>query len=274
MRLNKVFLIIGLFLLSSFIHTETYLKNSTNNTNELLSKILKELESLKKGQEKLAGEIKALKSASPSKSTATAAQKSEIKNVPIGNSMVLGNPDAPVTIIKWTDFQWPYCAKSVRLIDDILDMHPNDVKVVVKNYPLNFHKQAKDAAKVALAANKQKICGPSKNEPCYKDMYHLIFCGTTEKVAVNECNAWRKLKTNPDLPYEYAEEMGLDMVKLKQDVKDPALDALIKKENLELSNNFERKSVPKFLVAGREPKGRELTTFSNMIKAKLAELKK
>ena len=153
-------------------------------------------------------------------------------------------------------------------------MHPNDVKVVVKNYPLNFHKQAKDAAKVALAANKQKICGPSKNESCYKDMYHLIFCGTTEKVAVNECNAWRKLKTNPDLPYEYAAELGLDIVKLKQDAKDPALDALIKKENLELSNNFERKSVPKFLVAGREPKGRDLTTFSNMIKAKLAELKK
>ena len=153
-------------------------------------------------------------------------------------------------------------------------MYPNDVKVVVKNYPLNFHKQAKDAAKVALAANKQKICGPSKNESCYKDMYHLIFCGTTEKVAVNECNAWRKLKTNPDLPYEYAAELGLDIVKLKQDAKDPALDALIKKENLELSNNFERKSVPKFLVAGREPKGRDLTTFSNMIKAKLVELKK
>ena len=63
-------------------------------------------------------------------------------------------------------------------------------------------------------------------------------------------------------------------VKLKQDAKDPALDALIKKENIELSQNFERKSVPKFLVAGREPKGRDLTTFSNMIKAKLTELKK
>ena len=33
------------------------------------------------------------------------AQKSAVKNVPIGNSMVLGNPKAPVTITKWTDFQ-------------------------------------------------------------------------------------------------------------------------------------------------------------------------
>ena len=60
-----------------------------------------------------------------------------------------------------------------------------------------------------------------------------------------------------------------DIVKLKKDAKDPALENLIKKEGLELSNNFERKSVPKFLVAGREPKGRDLQTFSNMIKEAL-----
>ena len=269
MKLNKLFLIIGLFLLSSFIYSNTYLKNETDTNTELLSKILKEIESLKKGQEKLAGDIKALKSAPSKGKQPSAAQASAVKNVPIGNSMVLGNPNAPVTIVEWTDFQWPYCAKSVRLIDDILELHKDEVKVVVKNFPLNFHKQARDAAKIALASDRQKICGPSKNESCYKDMYHLTFCGTTEKVAVTECNAWRKLKTNPDLPYEYAAELGLDIVKLKRDVKDPVLETLIKKEALELSNNFERKSVPKFLVAGKEPQGRDLQTFSNMIKEAL-----
>ena len=109
-------------------------------------------------------------------------------------------------------------------------MHKDEVKVVVKNFPLNFHKQARDAAKVALAADKQKTCGPSKNESCYKDMYHLIFCGTTDSVMPDQCNAWRKLKTNPDLPYEYATQLNLDLVKLKQDAKDPALENLIKKD--------------------------------------------
>ena len=71
-------------------------------------------------------------------------------------------------------------------------MHKDEVKVVVKNFPLNFHKQARDAAKVALAADKQKTCGPTKNESCYKDMYHLIFCGTTDSVMPDQCNAWRK----------------------------------------------------------------------------------
>jgi len=136
-------------------------------------------------------------------------------------------------------------------------MHPNDVKVVIKNFPLNFHKQARDAAKYALASDRQKICGSTKNESCYKEMYHMIM------------KDFRKLKTNPELPLEFAEQLGLDMVKFKQDAKDPAFEALIKKESLELSQNFERKSVPKFLVAGKEPAGRDLQTFSDMIKAEL-----
>jgi len=84
---------------------------------------------------------------------------------------------------------------------------------------------------------------------------------------------FRQLKTNPDLPLEYAQELGLNMAQFKADAKDPAWEELIKKESLELSQNFERKSVPKFLVAGKEPKGRDLKTFSDMIKAELAKSK-
>ena len=106
MKSNKLFLIIGLFLLSSFIYSNTYLKSNTDTNTELLSKILKEIESLKKGQEKLASDIKGLKATTPTqKAKPSAAQASALKNIPIGDSVVLGNPNAPVTIIKWTDFQ-------------------------------------------------------------------------------------------------------------------------------------------------------------------------
>ena len=258
MKINRVFFIVSLFLFSSLVYTQS-------NNDEILSKILKELQELKSGQEKLANEVKKIKNSagkSNTKPTLTAAQSAKVKNIPIGDSIVLGNPDAPVTIIKWTDFQWPYCSKSVGLIDDVLKKHPDDVKVVVKNFPLSFHKQARDAAKYALASDRQKVCGPSKNESCYKDMYHMIM------------ENFRQLKSNPELPVEYAEQLGLNMVKFKQDAKDPAFETLIKKESLELTQNFERKSVPKFLVAGREPASRDLQTFSNMITAKLEELKK
>ena len=139
------------------------------------------------------------------------------------------------------------------MVDEIIAKYPNDVKVVVKNFPLSFHKQARTAAKYALAADRQGK---------YKEMYHMIFCGTTDSVPQDQCTAWRKLKANEHLPLEYAQELGLDVEKLKKDVADPYFEELIKKESLELAQNFERKSVPKFLVAGQEPSSRSVAAWS------------
>jgi len=138
------------------------------------------------------------------------------------------------------------------LIDDVLAKYPNDVKVVVKNFPLSFHKQARKAAKYALAAGRQGK---------YKEMYHMIM------------ENFRKLKTNEDLPLDYATELGLDINKLKKDAEDPYFEELIKKESLELAQNFERKSVPKFLVAGQEPSSRSLEAWSAIIDAELKNKK-
>tara|TARA_B100000401_G_scaffold312377_1_gene215411 strand:+ start:202 stop:531 length:330 start_codon:yes stop_codon:yes gene_type:complete len=106
---KKIYLVLSLILITTVSFSNTYLKSDRDPNTELLSKILKEIESLKKGQEKLANDIKAIKSAgsktNPSKPAPTAAQSATVKNIPTGDSMVLGNPDAPVTIHKWTDFQ-------------------------------------------------------------------------------------------------------------------------------------------------------------------------
>jgi len=242
----KIFLLAGAFLLSSFaISQNSYLKEDDNT--KILKEILKEIEELKKGQDKISKEVSKLKASNPS-GNKPAVAKGGKKNVPIGNSIVLGKADAPVTIIKWTDFQWPYCAKSVSLVDEILEKYPNDVKVVVKNFPLSFHKQARKAAKYALAADRQGK---------YKEMYHMIM------------ENFRKLKANEDLPLDYARELGLDINKLKQDAADPYFEELIKKESLELAQNFERKSVPKFLIAGQEPSGRTVEAWSALIDAEL-----
>ena len=138
------------------------------------------------------------------------------------------------------------------MIDDVLKKYPNDVKVVVKNFPLSFHKQARIAAKYALAASRQGK---------YKEMYHMIM------------ENFRKLKANEDLPLEYAEELGLDINKFKQDANDPYFEDLIKKESLELAQNFERKSVPKFLVAGKEPGSRSIDAWSAIIDGELKKNK-
>ena len=138
-------------------------------------------------------------------------------------------------------------------MDDILKKYPNDVKVIIKNFPLPMHKQAKKAAKYALAADRQGK---------YKEMYHAIM------------NEFRKLKTNEDYPLELAADLGLDVEKLKRDANDPSIEKQIDDEMAQLRNSgIPRIAVPKFLVAGREPSGRDLGSFSAMIDAELKKKK-
>ena len=181
-------------------------------------------------------------------------------NIEIGNSVVLGNPNAKVTVTKFTDFQWPYCARSVSLIDEVLAKYPNDVKVVIKNFPLGSHKQARKAAQYALAAHKQGK---------YKEMYHKIF------------EDYRSLKSNEDLPKQIAAELGLDIAKLMEDMNSKEISDLIDLEYSQLTalrNAYPeteeyaagvRLAVPKFFINGREPLGRSLDAFSTVIEEEI-----
>jgi len=82
---------------------------------------------------------------------------------------------------------------------------------------------------------------------------------------------YRDLKTNEDVPRQYAQELGLDMAKFDQDMKDPALEARIDKEINQLrQSGIARLSVPKFLVNGKEPQGgRNIENYSAIIDAEL-----
>jgi predicted DsbA family dithiol-disulfide isomerase len=82
---------------------------------------------------------------------------------------------------------------------------------------------------------------------------------------------YRNLKTNEDLPRQYAEELELDMAKFDQDMKDPALEARIDKEvNQMRQSGIPRLSVPKFLINGKEPQGgRNIENYSAIIDAEL-----
>ena len=139
------------------------------------------------------------------------------------------------------------------MIDDLLSKYPNDVKVVIKNFPLSFHKQALQAAKYSLAAHKQGK---------YKDMYRKIF------------DNYRELKQNEKLPEDYARELGLDMNQFIQDANSKEISDQINNEINQLRNSgIPRLAVPKFLIQGKEPQGRSLEAFSSAIDAELAKLK-
>lgn len=72
-----------------------------------------------------------------------------------GNSPVKGPKDAKITIIEFSDFQCPFCKRGKDTMEEVMKAYPNDVKLVFKQMPLDFHKMAKPAALAALAAAKQ-----------------------------------------------------------------------------------------------------------------------
>lgn len=57
-----------------------------------------------------------------------------------------GNPDAPVTIIEFSDFQCPYCSRGANTMEEVMAKYPNDVRFVFQHFPLSFHPWAKPAA--------------------------------------------------------------------------------------------------------------------------------
>ncbi|MFA5625853.1 MAG: thioredoxin domain-containing protein [Bradymonadales bacterium] len=72
--------------------------------------------------------------------------------VDLANSPVLGDANAPVTLIEFTDYECPFCARANNTIKELVEKNPGKVKVVFKHNPLNFHKKAKLAHKAAQAA--------------------------------------------------------------------------------------------------------------------------
>ena len=68
---------------------------------------------------------------------------------------VKGNPKALVTIVEFTDFECPSCAKQLPLLDRIVNEFGDRVRLVVRDFPLSQHAHARKAAEAAEAAREQ-----------------------------------------------------------------------------------------------------------------------
>lgn len=68
----------------------------------------------------------------------------------------IGAKDAKVKIVEFSDFQCPYCRTfQLNTIQKILKDYGGKVLFVYKNFPLEFHTQAENAALAARCANEQ-----------------------------------------------------------------------------------------------------------------------
>lgn len=123
-----------------------------------------------------------------------------------------GPADAKVTIVAFSEFQCPACESGDRTMSDLAKRFPNDVRVIYRNFPLEFHPDAPLSAEAALAAQEQGK---------YIEFHEKLFASqyardpqTGQPVINPETRRPLSGLTRPYLE-QYAQELGLDMVKFK-----------------------------------------------------------
>lgn len=68
-----------------------------------------------------------------------------------------GSPKALVTIVEFSDLQCPFCARAAGTVKELQRIYGKDqLRIVWKNFPLEFHKEARPAAEAAMVVFKQK----------------------------------------------------------------------------------------------------------------------
>ena len=169
----------------------------------------------------------------------------KVYNIPQGNSSILGSRNAPVTIVEFSDFQCPFCSRFYSAIKDVMAAYPDKVRVIIKNFPLPFHPDARPAAKLAMAANEQGK-----------------FQGMMESLLANGGDVSdAKVK-------EYAKNLGLDYNKLTADYKNQ--DARWEKQiqdDMQLGGAVDVRGTPTFYLNGRKTNARDLNSFKAQIDA-------
>jgi len=205
---------------------------SNVDVNALLNKIAaleSRLASLETDAKPVLDQVKAQKAAMEQQRKEMEEAMKKVHDIPIGNSPVRGNKNAPVTLVEFSDFQCPYCSRFHSVSQELLKAYPDKIKFVLKNYPLPFHQEAKPAAKAVLAA---------KEQGKYWEMVDAIL---KDNSALNAAKY-----------EELAKSIGLNVDKFRKDLK--ANDAAYEKalqDDMTLAASIGVRGTPAFYLNGR-----------------------
>jgi protein-disulfide isomerase len=80
---------------------------------------------------------------------------SQLRNINIADSAMLGPMAARTEIIVFSDFQCPFCKKAAKELNRLHTAYPNRFKLYFKHFPLKYHQWSEQAARAAEAAGMQ-----------------------------------------------------------------------------------------------------------------------
>ena len=158
-----------------------------------------------------------------------------------GELPILGDKNAPVTIVEYSDFQCPFCRNGAFIMNSVLNRYPGKVRVVYKYFPLDpscnrsiqrkVHDAACEAAKVSYCAS---VVG--KFAPVYESLFD------------------KQSELAPGMPEKIAIAQGLDEKALTTCVNSPEALAKVTKD-IEEGLQLGVQSTPTFFINGRKVEG-------------------
>ncbi len=174
--------------------------------------------------------------------------KDKITDLQIGSSPTQGPQDAKITIFAFQDFECPHSQRGAKTLEPLLKQYAGKVRLVFKNKPQTFHKQAAPAAKAALAAHMQGR---------FWEYHDLLFKNST--------------KLREEVFLQLAKELDLDIEKFNADRNSKTVEEKLNADIAE-ANKYGLRGTPTFVMNGVVVTGtRSQSYFNNIIKRLLEQ---
>lgn len=147
--------------------------------------------------------------------------------VPVGDAPVRGAAEASITLVMYTDFECPFCARGYETVERLLAHYGQDLRVVYKAFPLDMHPHALVAAMAARSAHAQGRFW------AFHDRLHES-----------------KEELTPEALLRHAQASGLDMRALLRDIDTLEYASAVRRD-LREGRRLGISSTPTFFVNGR-----------------------
>jgi protein-disulfide isomerase len=167
----------------------------------------------------------------------------------------LGDPNAPVTLVEFSDFECPVCRSLHDVLRGMLPNYPQ-VRVVFKDFPLeDLHPWARTAA---LAGR----CAYQQDPKAFWKVYDAIY---DQQGVISASNAWSKMT-------DFAAEAGLNSDGFKACMASPEAGAAVDASRAN-GQELEVNSTPTVFVNGRRLIGADPHTLEQYIQYEIAHQK-
>ncbi|ULE34321.1 Na+/H+ antiporter NhaA [Mycobacterium sp. IDR2000157661] len=147
---------------------------------------------------------------------------------------IRGDPDAPLTLVEYGDFECPFCSRATGAIDEVREHFGGRLRYVWRHLPLErAHPRAFDAARASEGAAAQGR---------FWEMARQLFSHQDDL-------EWSDM-------YRYAVAAGVDIERFDQDVRVHASDGLHRvQDDAQDAELMDLNSTPTFFVNGKRHKG-------------------